>query len=322
MPWAGLQAAAAAAVTAAQDLLGAAQRVSAAVAGTTATADPAALAARLSDLTALRLAVCPDPITPADRAMYFDRMNELDLALTGLLGAPAGVPATVPLVMPPVSIQVRTRPGAHGGTDFRIRVYPDSFHVNAHDPRLTADEAQWSQHLAAAAAANGGILPQAEWAQAAARFGPARTAYLLHPDTNAGTRPGPWAQPATATALPDRWLAIGYGPDGSPLAAALGQPIPRRAAGPWPGTGRRGRRGRRAAGGPGGPLDDRLRRGGRQGHGPGPHRRRRGGGHATRPGGQRRNHQPPAGDRPGHAVAAGRRRRAGRRGDRDADRPA
>jgi hypothetical protein len=225
-PWTNVQAAATTAVTAAQDLVGTAQRVAAAVTGTTTTADPATLAARLGDLTALRLAACPDPITPADRALYSTRMTELGQALTGLLGAPTGVPATVPLAMPPVSIQVRTRPGANGGTDFRIRVYPDSFHVNAHDPRLTADEAQWSQHLAAAATASGGILPQAEWAQAAGRFGPARTAYLLHPDANAGTRPGPWAQPATATALPDQWLAIGYGPDGSPLAASLGQPIP------------------------------------------------------------------------------------------------
>jgi hypothetical protein len=225
-PWANLQAAAANAVTAAQNLLGAAQRVAAAVTGTTATADPATLAALLGDLTTLRLAACPDPITPADRALYSTRMTELDQALAGLLGTPTGVPATVPLVMPPVRLEVRTRPGANGGTDFRIRVYPDSFHIDAHDPRLTADEAQWAQHLAAAATANAGTLPKAEWAQAAERFGPARAAYLLHPDATAGTRPGLWAQPATATALPDRWLAIGYGPDGSQIAAALGQPIP------------------------------------------------------------------------------------------------
>ena len=228
MPWTGLQAAAGGAVTAAQGLVDTAQRVAAAVTGSsmTVTTDPAALAGRLSDLTTLRLAACPDPVTPADRALYGTRMAELDAALGGLLGGSTGVHATVPLVLPPVSLQVRTRPGAHGGTDFRIRVYPDTFHVNAHDPRLTADEEQWAQHLAAAATANGGILPQAEWAQAAELFGPARAAYLLRPDANAGTRPGPWAQPAQATALPDRWLAIGYGPDGSPLGAALGQPIP------------------------------------------------------------------------------------------------
>ncbi len=228
MPWTSMQAAAAGAVTAAQDLVDTAQRVAAAVTGSSATVttDPATLAARLRDLTTLRLAACPDPITPADRGLYGTRMAELDAALAGLLGGSAGVPATVPLVMPPVSIQVRTRPGTNGGTDFRIRVYPDTFHVNAHDPRLTADEELWAQHLAAAATASGGILPQAEWAQAAELFGPARTAYLLRPDANAGTRPGPWAQPATATALPDQWLAIGYGPDGSPLGAALGQPIP------------------------------------------------------------------------------------------------
>ena len=227
-PWANLQADAAAAMTAAQNLVDAAQRVAAAVTGTSAavTADPATLTARLGDLTALRLAACPDPITPADRTLYGTRMAELDAALDGLLGGSTGVHATVPLVMPPVSLQVRTRPGANGGTDFRIRVYPDSFHVNAHDPRLTDSEAQWAKHLAAAAAAHGGTLPQAEWAQAAELFGPARTAYLLAPDANPGSRSGPWAQPAKATGLPDQWLAIAYGPDGSVLGATFGKPIP------------------------------------------------------------------------------------------------
>lgn len=221
LPWASQQAAADAAVTSAQDLLATARRVAAALAGAV---DPATLADRLTDLTALRLAACPDAITPADRTLYTQRMTELNQALTGLLAASTGVPTTVPLVLPPVRLEVRSRTITGGGTEFRIRIYPDSFHVNAHDPRLTDDEARWAQHLKTAA--GGRTLPPAEWAQAAARFGPARAAYLLNPDPNAGTRPGPWDQPATASALPDQWLAIGYGPDGTMLAAALGKPIP------------------------------------------------------------------------------------------------
>jgi hypothetical protein len=221
LPWAAVQAAADGAVTSAQDLLATAQRVAAALTGTV---DPASLADRLTDLTTLRLAACPDAITPTDRALYTQRMTELNQALTGLLAASTGVPATVPLVLPPVRLEVRSRRLTGGGTEFRIRVYPDSFHIDAHDPRLTDDEAQWAQHLKTAAGP--GTLPPAEWAQAAARFGPARAAYLLNPDQKAGTRPGPWDQPATATALPGQWLAIGYGPDGTVLAAALGKPIP------------------------------------------------------------------------------------------------
>ena len=222
LPWTNLEAAGTDAIAAAQNLLATAQRVAAALTGTV---DPATLADRLADLTALRLAACPDPITPADRALYSHRMTELDQALSELLGASTAVPATVPLALPPVRLEVRTLTVAGGGTEFRIRVYPDSFHIDAHDPRLTTDEEQWAQHLKTTAAANNGTLPADEWAQAAARFGPARAAYLLNPDPNAGTRPGQLTRPATATALPDQWLAIGYGPDGTQLAAVLGSPI-------------------------------------------------------------------------------------------------
>src|SRR5262249_29459871 len=159
---------------------------------------------------------------PADRVLYQQRMTELDQALSGLLSAPAGVAATSPLALLPVRLETRSFPAASGGTEFRIRIYVDSVHIDAHDPRLTDDEAQWADRRKAAGV---GTLPQAEWAQVAARFGPARAAYLLNPDPDAGTRPGSWAQPATTTALPDRWLAIGYGPDGTALGAAFGEPI-------------------------------------------------------------------------------------------------
>jgi hypothetical protein len=221
LTWTNVQATATTAVTTAQGWLALAQRVAAAVA--TPPTDPASLAARLGDLASLRVSICPDPITPADRAIYHRRMAELDQALAGLLAAPTGA-ASTPVAMLPVRLETRTFPAAAGGTEFRIRVYVDSIHVNAHDPRLTADEAQWSAHVKTLMA--GGVpLPAAEWAQLAARFGPARAAYLLHPDPAAGSRPGPWNQAATTAALPDRWLAVAYGPDGAVIGSALGAPI-------------------------------------------------------------------------------------------------
>jgi hypothetical protein len=219
LSWGDVESAASGAVATAQGLLGAALRVAAALTGPV---DPAGLPDRLADLTALRVSACPDPIAPGDSAIYRQRMTELDQALTGLLAAPAGAAADIPLALLPVRLETRTFPTSGGGTEFRIRIYVDSIHINAHDPRLTDDEAQWADHLKAAAT---GTLTEAQWAQAASRFGPARAAYLLNPDTNAGTRPGPWARAATATALPDRWLAIGYGPDGRAIGAALGAPI-------------------------------------------------------------------------------------------------
>ena len=222
LAWANVEAAAATAVTAAQGWLALAQRIAAAVAAPPT--DPAALTARLADLTSLRVSICPDPITPADRTLYDQRMPELDQALTGLLAAPTGAATTCPVAMLPVRIETRTGQPATGGTEFRIRVYVDDIGVNAHDPRLTADEAQWSAHVKTLTA-GGTPLPAAEWAQLAARFGPARAAYLLHPDPSAGSRPGPWNQAATAAALPDRWLAVAYGRDGAVLGSALGAPI-------------------------------------------------------------------------------------------------
>jgi hypothetical protein len=222
LTWANVQATAATAVTTAQGWLGLAQGIAAAVAAPPA--DPASLAARLADLTSLRVSICPDPITPADRTLYQQRMTELDQALTGLLAAPTGAATTHPVAMMPVRIETRTGRPVTGGTEFRIRVYVDSIHVNAHDPRLTPDEAQWSAHVKTMTA-GGAPLPTAEWAQLAARFGPARAAYLLHPDPAAGSRPGPWNQAATTAALPDRWLAVAYGPDGTVLGSALGAPI-------------------------------------------------------------------------------------------------
>ena len=231
--WTAVESAAATAITAEQSLLAAAQRVAAALAGPV---DPASLAARLADLTTLRVNACPDAIEPADRAIYDQRMAELIQALTGLLAAPTGAvaPTTAPATSPappvapvallPVRLETRVYPVAAGGSEFRIRVYVDSVHVNAHDPRLTADEAQWAARLQTETA-GGATLTAAEWAQVAARFGPARAAYLLNPEPNAGTRPSYWAQAPTTMALPDCWLAIGYGPDGTAIGAALGSPI-------------------------------------------------------------------------------------------------
>ena len=95
LSWANLETTGASAVASAQALLAAAQRVAAALAGPV---DPTTLAARLTDLTALRVSACPDPVQPADRTLYGQRMQELTPALTGLLAAPTG--AAAPAVPP------------------------------------------------------------------------------------------------------------------------------------------------------------------------------------------------------------------------------
>src|SRR5262249_1098736 len=157
LSWADVEAAASGAVTTAQGLLGAALRVAAALTGPV---DPASLPDLLTDLTMLRVDACPDPVTPADRVLYQQRMTELRpprapsdtdvpmrrAPLGGRLPAPAGGRPPSPRPLRPARLNTRTSPAASGGTEFRIRIYVDSVHIDAHDPRLTDDEAQWADH--------------------------------------------------------------------------------------------------------------------------------------------------------------------------------
>src|ERR1700760_1268503 len=46
--------------------------------------------------------------------------------------------AGLPLVLLPVRIEPAYLPGANGGKDLAIRVYPDDIHVDSHEPELTA----------------------------------------------------------------------------------------------------------------------------------------------------------------------------------------
>jgi hypothetical protein len=224
LPWSNVQDAVTAATTLAQTRLATVQAIETAIA--LPPTDPAVLASLLSQLSDLRLSIYPDPISPSDRSVYQQRMVEFDQTLTQLLAAAsigAGTPAPT-IAMLPVRLETRAFPGTAGGTEFRIRVYIDDIHVNAHDPRLTQEESDWSAHARSELTNNPGTAT-ATWAQLASHFGPARAAYLLNPDQSAGLRDTVWGRPAIASALPDRWLAIGYGPDGLPLNAALGAQI-------------------------------------------------------------------------------------------------
>jgi hypothetical protein len=67
--WSSVETAAAAAVTLAEGQLALAQRVATALGGSQPP-DPTTLASRIADLVELRLRTCPDPVLPADRALY------------------------------------------------------------------------------------------------------------------------------------------------------------------------------------------------------------------------------------------------------------
>jgi hypothetical protein len=50
-----------------------------------------------------------------------------------------------PVVLFPVRLETRFFPHPAGGSELRIRVYPDTVHIDSHEPGLTADELTWGQ---------------------------------------------------------------------------------------------------------------------------------------------------------------------------------
>jgi hypothetical protein len=47
-------------------------------------------------------------------------------------------PSGHPLALLPVRLETRFTTGPDGGTELRVRIYPDKIHLDTHDPRLTA----------------------------------------------------------------------------------------------------------------------------------------------------------------------------------------
>lgn len=142
--------------------------------------------------------------------------------------------ARIPVALLPVRIETRF---AADKRSLAIRIYPDQIHLDAHEPELTDGEASggrryWEQRWPALEDA---ALADSAWQTLAGRFRPGRARYLvdaLRPTNldRAGATAVPafperparvasWTRPVEATALPERWVAVGYqaGPDGAPV---------------------------------------------------------------------------------------------------------
>jgi uncharacterized coiled-coil protein SlyX len=139
-----------------------------------------------------------------------------DAASARLLGtdALAGQVSTHhPLLLLPIRLETRFADAPAGGHELRVRVYPDDVHVDSHDPRLTEEEELWGRRYWENAA-DSDAQPRA-WRQLAERFGALRARWItraLDPTAplDPQRRASAFSRPPQATALPDRWVAIGY----------------------------------------------------------------------------------------------------------------
>ena len=161
----------------------------------------------------------------------------------------ATVAASHPIVLLPVRVETRYVGTATGGRELLVRVWPDQVHVDAHDPRLTAAEADAGRQfwLAEWRCCRDDDRRRRAWQSLAERFEPARAGWIARatrPD-NANARPadavadtedprvlptfGPIelterSAPPVARLLPSAWTATAYA-GGQVVAVVTGRPI-------------------------------------------------------------------------------------------------
>ena len=136
-----------------------------------------------------------------------------------------------PLALFPVRLETRFFPQANGGSELRVRVYPDRIHIDSHEEELTPAEKTWGQHYWTQIFAAGDDTQKQKdaWRQLAERYDPQRAAWiarLLRPknvDSRAAIEPSLSSRASMsskkakmrrgearriARLLPTRWIAI------------------------------------------------------------------------------------------------------------------
>ena len=164
--------------------------------------------------------------------------------------------ADLPAALFPVRLETRFK--TEGNTTFLcVRIFPDDFHIDTHEPELTEDEERWGKQLWEQVWQSGrdAAMERALQDELAQRFGPGRAAWVaktlkpLNPQDRSDQpgdlpvkpmypaverRESSWTRAPQVNAMPDRWVLIGYRQQQRALLA-VGEPIrDQLAAGPDP----------------------------------------------------------------------------------------
>jgi hypothetical protein len=146
-------------------------------------------------------------------------------------------PPIPPILMLPVRLETRFSPRSDGGSDLRIRIYPDKVHIDTHEPELTEAEITWGKHFwdQTWRAANDPEARRIAWRQLVERFDANRAAWVARTLTplnlnQSPTEPIPsplplpklikfpnppmkaaaWTRAPLTKVLPKMWWAFGY----------------------------------------------------------------------------------------------------------------
>ena len=172
---------------------------------------------------AAQVASASSPAQAAAAAAELERLRAELVASDSPDDLAALVATDLPLALLPVRLETR-----FDATNLLVRIYPDSVHVNAHEPELTADELAWGrgylERERAAGASSAATLES--WRALVDRFGAPRAAWIARAAAADAPpqRAAAWTRAARTNVLPDRWIVLGYR-GGERRFAVLGRPI-------------------------------------------------------------------------------------------------
>ncbi len=135
----------------------------------------------------------------------------------------ARLDAAYPIVMAPVRIETRFDTGGPDGPQLKVRVYPDTFVAEGHEPLLAVGELAAGQEYWGAVWGGGGELQA--WRELLRKTSAPRAAFIVRATTPSNWAQRPDGEPAFPTLeprddawrldpqarlLPDRWLVLAY----------------------------------------------------------------------------------------------------------------